>query len=139
MPLAGRKLSIGWALALNHHVGFRGHELTVATALMTAESGRYTQAWHDNVDEATGNVTSIDRGLFQINDRWHPDLSDAEAYQPIPNARYAFKMSSGKYFVPWMAYNSGAYKRYMLEVWTIRDLGLWKKKIHRVETELGQP
>lgn len=143
--LAGRQLSIGWALALCYHVGFRGKDLTVAVALMTAESGRYTEAWHENIafdpdvfgDAFSTTVDSIDRGLFQINSKWHADLSEEDAFKAIPNARYAYAMSSGMYFSPWMAYTSGAYEKYMLPVWVVRTLGVWKRKLPRVEQELG--
>jgi len=136
MPLAGRQLSIGWALALCHHVGFRGHELSIAVALMTAESGRFIGAWHDNIDES-GEITSTDRGLFQINDKWHPGLADEDAYQAIPNAAYAYFMSSGQFFGPWMAYVNKAHEKYIPLVWAVRVLGRWKRKLHRVETEFA--
>lgn len=32
---------------------------------------------------AVGNVDSRDRGLAQINSYWHPDVSDAEAFDPV--------------------------------------------------------
>ena len=109
--LAGRKLSIGWALALCYKVGFRGKNLTTAVALMCAESGRYTEAWHENNPGTTG--MSVDKGLFQINDMWHPDLSEADAYNALKNAAYAYKMSSGQYFSPWLAYLNGAHEKFM--------------------------
>jgi hypothetical protein len=113
MPLAGKQLNYGMALALCHHVGFRKGALNTAVALMTAESGRYVEAWHDNLDDQ-GNVLSTDRGLFQINNHWHGDLLDADAYCAIPNAAYAFGMSDqGEDFTAWAAYNSGAYLKYL--------------------------
>ena len=131
--LAGRKLSIGWALALCQYVGFRGKNLTTAVAVMTAESGRYTEAWHENVPGTT--QMSTDRGLFQINDKWHVDLEDP--FDPISNASYAFWMSSGQYFNAWMAYVNGAHVKYMPLVFAVRVLGLWRRKVRRVERELG--
>ena len=133
--LAGRKLSIGWALALCYKVGFRGRDLTTAVALMTAESGRYTEAWHENVPGTT--QMSTDRGLFQINDKWHVDLSEADAFNAVANARYAYKMSQGQWFTPWAAFNNGAHVKYVPAVWAVRALGRWKRKVHRVEKELG--
>lgn len=133
MPLAGRQLGIGWALALCRHVGFKGRDLQVAVALMTAESGRYAGAWHDNLAEDHETVLSTDRGLFQINNYWHKDLSEDDAYSAIPNAEYAFKMSSGKNFGAWAAYNSGAYEQYMDEVGLVKDAGKWREKVDQVE------
>lgn len=132
--LEGRQLSVGWALALCQHVGFRGKNLTNAVALMTAESGRYTRAWHENLITTNGGpsyVDSVDHGLFQINDKWHPDLENAN--DPVSNASYAFDMSSGgEHFGAWAAYDSGAYKKYVPVVWAIRHLTLWRGKVHRV-------
>jgi hypothetical protein len=92
------------ALAVCHYVGFRAKHLVTAVAVMGAESGRQYDVVGTNPDG------SHDRGLFQINDRAHPDLSDHDALLPIPNARYAHKMSNGgKNWAPWAAYNSGRY------------------------------
>jgi hypothetical protein len=135
VPLAGRQLSIGWALALCQHVGFRGKNLTIAVALMTAESGRFTEAWHENFPGSA--QMSVDRGLFQINDHYHTDLSEADAFNAVANARYAFKMSSGQYFTAWMAYVNGAHTKYLPLVFAVRVLGRWKRKVRRVERELG--
>lgn len=133
--LGGVQLSYGWALALCHHVGFRGKDLTRAVAIMTAESGRWTEAWHRNYPGTTQEST--DRGLFQINSKFHVDLADDEAFKPIPNAAYAYKISSGRHFTPWAAYNSGAYLKYMPLVWATRVLGRWHKKTYHVEEQYG--
>lgn len=133
--LAGRKLSIGWALALCYHVGFRDKNLLHAVALMCAESGRYTAAWHENIID--GEVDSVDHGLFQVNDKWHPSLKEEEWFKAIPNAAYAHEISSGQYFKAWAAYNSGAYKKFIPLVWAVKKTGKWKRKVDRVKNELG--
>lgn len=139
MPLAGKQLNYGMALALCHHVGFRKSGLNIAVAVMSAESGRYVGAWHDNLDDV-GNVASVDRGLFQINDFWHKDLTDADAYCAIPNAAYAFEMSAhGENFTPWAAYNSGAYLAFLPLVVATRALRLWRNKLAYVEERLACP
>jgi hypothetical protein len=134
--LEGRKLSIGWALALTYHVGFRNKEQNIAVALMTAESGRYCGAWHENLN-AEGKVLSVDHGLFQINDKWHPDFPEAEWFSAIDNAEEAFAISSGRFFSAWAAFNNGAHVQYLPEVWAVKVLGKWKLKVPRVEEELG--
>ena len=137
MPLAGKQLNYGMALALCHHVGFRKGALNTAVALMTAESGRYVEAWHDNLDDQ-GAVLSTDRGLFQINNHWHGDLSDAAAYCAIPNAAYAFGMSdAGEDFTAWAAYNSGAYLKYLPLVLATRATRIWRNKLPYVEERLA--
>jgi TP901 family phage tail tape measure protein len=60
------------------------------------------------------HVLSYDRGLWQINDRAHPDISDATAMNPSANAAAAFRLShGGTDFRAWTTYTSGAYKKYM--------------------------
>lgn len=134
--LEGRQLSYGWALALTYHVGFRDKNQNIAVALMTAESARYCGAWHENIDEG-GSVDSVDHGLFQINDKWHPNFLEEDWFSAIDNAEYAFKMSQGKYFSAWAAYNSGAHLKFIPAVWAVKVLGKWQRKVPRVEEELG--
>lgn len=104
MPLEGCQLNRKEALAVCRAAGFHGDGLILACAVMSAESARYTRAYYDNGD-------SIDRGLFQINSKWHPDLDDDEAYNPWLNVRYAYEMSNhGANWTPWAAYNNGHYE-----------------------------
>lgn len=98
---------------------------------MGAESGR------QYLNVGTNPDGSHDRGLFQINDRAHPDLSDEDALLPIPNASYAQKLSNGgRTWTPWAAYTSG---RYLVNVaitaatLAAEKLGLWKKSIEERE------
>ena len=114
MPLAGVQLTIQQALALCYVMGWRRTDLTTAVALMFAESGRYTKAWHDNLRE-DGSVASTDRGLYQINDKAHPALSDEAAYNGVANTMYAFALWERNGFAPWAAYNSGAWLKYRRE------------------------
>lgn len=124
MPLAGRQLTLDTALARCYEHGWRGQDLLDAVALMCAESARYTEAYHDNPD-------SRDRGLFQINDKWHPDLSDEDAYKVHPNIDYAHKMfrEQDHTFNAWMAYKSGAYKQFFPAVQERYDLDKWRSKV----------
>jgi malate synthase len=124
MPSAGRQITTYEALALCYAVGFRSGNLTTAVALMAAESARFTGAWHVNYPGSLQEST--DRGLFQINDKWHQDLSDSDAYDPVKNAAYAFKMSSGRWFTPWAAYNSGAYKQNVRSVRLAKVTRPWR-------------
>lgn len=52
---------------------------------------------------------SRDRGLFQINDRAHPDLSDADAFDCFKNTDYAHRMWVTQGWMPWYAYTNGSY------------------------------
>jgi len=138
MPLAGEQLTYGWALAVCYHAGWRGKALREAVALMCAESARFEEAYHYNVDE-DGNLLSTDWGLFQINDKWHDDFEMPAGFNAIYNAGYAFKMwkDNGKSFNAWAAYTSGAYLQFgriVLENWL---LPRWRLKVANVEKRYG--
>lgn len=88
--------------------GFSGDALATMLAIGTAESSLVTTAQHTNSDG------SIDRGVFQINNRWHPEVSDACAYDLSCSAQQVYRISNGgKSFSPWSTYTSGAFKKYL--------------------------
>lgn len=91
--------------------GFTGDAARIAFAVGMAESGGKPGLVNDKNNTPAG---SRDRGLFQINDHWHPGVSDEEAFDPIRNAKYAYKISNGgKSWQPWSAYKNGSYKKYL--------------------------
>jgi hypothetical protein len=57
-------------------------------AQMEKESSFFPRAINENIDKDTGEVTSIDRGLFQLNSKSYPDLSEAEFFNIEINIRY---------------------------------------------------
>lgn len=133
MPLAGKWVPIKWALALDYTVGFRGFKLTKSVAVMTAESGRWTRAWNDNDNGST------DRGLFQINSIHNNQLEGNDvdhtgpAYEAIPNATYAFKLSdAGNDWSPWYAYGNANYLAAYTATLAVQVLGLWRKRLPKV-------
>lgn len=107
MPLAGRQLSLYEALALCFVCGWKWRPLAVAVAVMTAESGRYVEAWHDN------DNGSVDRGLFQINSIHEAQISSTDALKAVPNAAYAFKLWESQGWKPWAVFNHGTYLLYL--------------------------
>ncbi|MFE9655919.1 RICIN domain-containing protein [Micromonospora sp. NPDC006431] len=82
-------------------------QIVVAVAVAMAESSCNPSA--------TGqNPGSIDRGLWQINNYWHPEVSDACAYQVQCNANAAWNISNhGSNWTPWSTYNNGAWRNYL--------------------------
>jgi peptidoglycan hydrolase-like protein with peptidoglycan-binding domain len=89
------------------NAGFHDLGLVISIAICLAESGGVTDAVN-----ITGNKpkTSRDRGLWQINDYWHPEVSDAEAFDAAQNARETFRISkSGTDWHEWATYNHGTY------------------------------
>lgn len=78
-----------------------------AVAVALAESGGDCKAKGYNSD-------SVDRGLWQINSKWHSEVSDSCAYDCICNAEHAVKISNkGTDWTPWSTWNNGAYKAHM--------------------------
>jgi hypothetical protein len=128
MPLAGEQLTIKEALALCWVAGFRKEKLVTAVAVMCAESGRYVEAWHDNIGKE-GQVASVDRGLFQINSVHEGSISATEAFDPVGNAGFAFQLSDeGRDWSPWMAYVSGAHEKFLEGVRVVKDEGNWQSR-----------
>lgn len=85
--------------------GFIGAGLVTAVAVALAESGGNPRAVHVNADK----YRSRDRGLWQINDHWHPEVSDAAAFDPASAAAAAYRISGGgRSWSAWSTYKSGA-------------------------------
>lgn len=93
--------------------GFTGPALTMAVAIALAESGGDPGARGLNRN-AQGQTTSVDRGLWQINSVYHPEVSDTCAYNPACAANSAYTISNrGQNWQPWSTFSNGAYKQYM--------------------------
>jgi len=98
--------------------GFHGSGLNTAVAVAMAESGGHPMS--HNPDASTGDNSY---GLFQINmlgslgpaRRAEFGLgSNDQLYDPLTNARIAFKMSQGgTNWTPWSTYKTGAYQRFL--------------------------
>jgi len=85
--------------------GFSGAALTMAVAVALAESGGRT-------DAVGRNAGSVDRGLWQINSKYHPEVSATQAFSPAGNAAAAYRISSGgSNWQPWSTYNNGSAQR----------------------------
>jgi hypothetical protein len=90
--------------------GFAGQALVLAIAVALAESAGRTDA----VGTAGNHPPSRDRGLWQINSYWHPEVSDAQAFDPQACAAAAWRISShGAAWTQWSTYNSGSYKQFL--------------------------
>src|SRR5687767_3846680 len=101
-------ISVSQARLYASQAGFSGQALNTIVAIAQAESGLNTAIQGRNTDG------SIDRGILQINSRWHPEVSDGCAYDPACAFRSGWRISSsGTNFTPWVAYTNGAYLRYL--------------------------
>lgn len=96
--MAGGTLTQKQMIALAYFAGFRGAQIDKIVAIAHQESGYNPAARNVNSDQ----WSSVDRGLFQINNHWHPDVPDACAYNPVCAARAAYRISSsGTDFGAW--------------------------------------
>lgn len=99
------KLSPAQIAVVAAGAGFTGTGLRNAVAVALAESGGRTDAVNVNHD----STRSRDRGLWQINSRWHPEVSDAAAFNPESCAKAAYRISSGgKSWSAWSTWKNGA-------------------------------
>jgi hypothetical protein len=98
-------LSPAQIAAYAYAAGFRGTGLRNAVAVALAESGGRTTAVGVNSDR----YRSRDRGLWQINDHWHPEVSDAAAFNPATAAAAAYRISgSGRNWSAWSTWHNGS-------------------------------
>ena len=88
-----------------------GDRIALAVAIARAESS--FRPWITNTE---GNTHGTDRGLFQLNDYWHPEVSDACSFSASCNTRAAARVS--KYstkWSEWWTYNNGKHLPYMAQ------------------------
>lgn len=94
------------------NAGFSGASIATMTAIALIESALNTQG-PDNIN----TDGSRDRGLFQINNKWHPEVSDTCAYDPVCSSAAAFRISQqGQNFAPWATYTNGAYLTFLPDI-----------------------
>lgn len=104
-----------WQVAWTAGQIWHDHDTVIlATAISFAEDGS-----HDPAAIHTNTDGSRDLGLWQINEKAHPDLVNSAAgwkwNDPQGNAKMAFNVwqSAGGKWTPWSTYNNGAYKLQM--------------------------
>ncbi len=97
-----------------HYVGFTKPRAVIAVAIGLGESTCIVDAKGHNPPSGNCPNGSDDRGLWQINSCYHPEVSDHCAYHANCNARAAKRISGrGRDWTPWSVFNSGAYKQYL--------------------------
>lgn len=121
------KLSDRQLKKLLHKAGFRGEGKKMGMAIIKAESrGRVgevlcntsepfnpQQKFEAGVKRCKKSNASADRGLFQINNRWHKNVSNKCSFSPRCNTKNAYRISSGgKDWSPWSTYQNGSYQQH---------------------------
>jgi len=106
-----RRMTKSEIMALAEMVGFPDSNLAAAIAL--AESNAPATHPPTGNPEAIGDG-GLSFGLWQIYTRVHPEYSQAELFDPLKNAKAAFKISEGgKNWRPWSTYRHGQYKAFL--------------------------
>jgi peptidoglycan hydrolase-like protein with peptidoglycan-binding domain len=101
---------------VGYDAGFRGERLVTAVAVALAESSCRPSASNTNGPTAGCPNGSTDRGLWQINNCYHPSVTNTCAYNAACNARAAYSISSsGSNWQPWSTYNSGRYRSFLTQ------------------------
>jgi hypothetical protein len=91
--------------------GFTGQGLRLAVAVGLAESGGNPTARGPNPPTPGCPAGSTDRGAWQLNNCYHPDVTDACADNLACAAAAAYRISAGgANWSEWTTYTSGAYQ-----------------------------
>lgn len=86
-----------------------GERIAVAVAVAKAESS--FRPWITNT---AGNAHGIDRGLFQINSYWHPEVSATCALSASCNTRAAMRISKqATVWKEWWTWKNGKHLPFM--------------------------
>ncbi len=115
----------GYVLAQGR--GRSDEQLATAVSVAMAESGGNPTArlynWYDRLGmqhatntppPAGAHGVSVDRGLWQINSRWHPEVTDAMADDPVQATQAAYRISAGfTTWGAWATYNNGQSRRWL--------------------------
>lgn len=115
MPVAGggggaAYVSIQECAQLARAAGIPNNQLVTCVAIAMAESGLNIFATGYNGPTTGCPNGSRDRGLWQINDCYNPDVSDGCAYSASCNASAMARIfSHGTNWHRWSTFNSGAY------------------------------
>lgn len=102
-------LTFAQALSYAQGAGFQGQSAYTIVAIAMAESSLNTNAQNCNNPGGT-----CDRGILQINNYWHKEVSDSCAYNPQCAFQQAYRIAGkGQDFTAWNTFTSGAYKKYI--------------------------
>lgn len=106
----GVKLSPDQIADYARKAGFSEQQIPMAVAIALAESSGDPRQISRNNDR----FHTKDRGLFQINDLWHNEVTDAQAFDPLQNAKAAYGISlGGTNWNQWTTFKTGAFRKYL--------------------------
>ena len=90
-------------------VACTGERIATAVAVAKAES-----SFRPQITNTVGNTHGIDRGLFQINSYWHPEVSATCALSASCNTRAAVRISrKATRWTEWWTWKNNKHKPFM--------------------------
>ena len=113
-PAMARAASAAPCAQVAAQAGFSDEGLVNAVAVGLAESACNPRARLHNGPTSGCPDGSIDRGMWQINDCYHAEVSDGCAYNVTCNANAAYRISAGgSDFRQWTTYRNGRYRAFL--------------------------
>lgn len=130
-PPSGKTFNVGQLKELALSVGFNEKNASIAAAVAMGESGGDSS--NDTIKSGLyARTGETSYGLWQINmtGALGPERikqlglsSYKDLYDPVANARAAFKISGGSNWNPWTVYTKGKYLPYLKEAQTHKKAG----------------
>lgn len=109
MPIDHRRcLCVYEVLSLLQRTGWPRDAWATAAATFRHESW-----WDPQATSPPNRDGTYDRGLVQLNSRYHPD--DALAFDPLRSVAKALELYRDRGFRPWYAWVDGHYRKWMPE------------------------
>lgn len=107
-------------------------KIATALAICWAESNLRSDATHTNTDG------SIDRGIAQINNKWHSEVSETCVFDPLCSLKEMYRISAlGTAWSPWTTYKNYAYEKYLTAAWLAIRVQDLKDKISEAKALLS--
>ena len=126
---SGKQFNLSQLIKLAQQVGFKGNNAAVAASVAMAESGGNSMAHNKKRPDNS-------YGLWQINmiDDLGPDRrrrynlkSNDDLFDPLTNAKVAYKMSGGSNFGAWTTYTGGKYLAFLPSAQNLLSSGAVQK------------
>lgn len=109
IPCNAPPISFQQAESYAAQAGFTGSALSTILAIAQAESGLNPCALNCN-----NKGGSCDRGVLQINNFYHPEVSDACAFDPACAFQQGYRISNaGQSFTAWATFINGSYRKFL--------------------------
>lgn len=94
--------------------GFRGNSGVTGLAVVGAETAGSFDETIVHVNVGGTKPGSRDRGLWAINDAWHPEVDDACAFDPVCSTEQAWRLSKqGTSYSAWNTFTNKSFERYL--------------------------